>query len=183
MSGESRCSARESEQDVDQRAEVTEGVVLPERVIVAELVLCLTRRSFLLICCCSGLQKHCIAWTYSLTLQLTWSFLAALCDSLCEVGRTLAAASVPYSSLIMLVAVWKYFAEMYNVFVVAVNLGMLLVELLAVSSYKFSTSVYSYLTIMLFPEAKVLVIFSFVCKEIYCFLLCGRSLQAEMLLY
>jgi len=61
MSGESRCSARESEQDVDQRAEVTEGVVLPERVIVAELVLCLTRRSFLLICCCSGLQKHCIA--------------------------------------------------------------------------------------------------------------------------
>jgi len=58
---------------------------------------------------------------------------------------------------------------MYNVFVVAVNLGMLLVELLAVSSYKFSTSVYSYLTIMLFPEAKVLVIFSFVCKEILLF--------------
>jgi len=39
MSGEPRRAVGEPEQDVDQRTQVTEGVVLPERV-VSELVCC-----------------------------------------------------------------------------------------------------------------------------------------------
>lgn len=38
MPGESRCPVGESEQDVNQRTQVVEGVVLPERVL-SELVI------------------------------------------------------------------------------------------------------------------------------------------------
>ena len=107
MSGESCCPVGESKQDIDQRTQVIEGVVLPERV-VSELVLHFS----LPTSCYSGHANGC-----SVALPLMWSILAALHDGLQDVSwtvqcwRTLAAAIVPYASVVMLVAVWDIFQK------------------------------------------------------------------------